>query len=292
MTSVLPAPSPAAGPRPAAEPIPVPARRPLPRWATGALGLAALAASAAAAVQGLFVMGPTPNQGEYSRLLVVHPPLAAGAYLAFGVTAAASLGYLIPRTRRPALDHLAGASAEIGVLLCALTLVTGSIWGHSTWGVWWTWDARLTAEALLLALFLGYLALRRVPAEEGVRGRRAAVAALIAALDIPVDHFATSWWRTLHQGSTISLTQPDKHLDAAHGIGLLLGFVAVLLVYGWLLVHRYRVEQLEARYEREGLSLALDARRAEGATSGASSPSEVRTSPTVGPSGALPGAPA
>ena len=155
-------------------------------------------------------------------------------------------------------------AAEIGVLLCALTLVTGSIWGHSTWGVWWTWDARLTAEALLLVLYLGYLALRRVPAEEEVRGRRSAIAALVAALDIPVDHFATSWWRTLHQGSTISLTKPDAHLDAAHGVGLLLGFVAVFLVYGWLLAHRYRLEQLESRYETEGLAAALEERRAEG----------------------------
>ena len=254
---------PTTGPPPTTGPL----RRRMPRWAVPALGAAALVASAAAAVQGLVVMGPTPNQGEYSRLLVVHPPLATGAYAAFGVTALASVLYLLPRTRRRSLDQLAGASAEIGVVLCALTLITGSIWGHSTWGVWWTWDARLTAEALLLALFLGYLALRRVPAEEGVRARRAAVAALIAVLDIPVDHYATSWWRTLHQGSTISLTNPDKHLDAAHGIGLLLGFVAVALVYAWLLVHRFRVEQLESRYEREGLSVALDARRAEGAPS-------------------------
>ena len=233
-------------------------------WAGPVLGAAALVASAAAAVQGLVVMGPTTNQGEYSRLLVVHPPLATGAYLAFGVTVVASALFLIPRTRRPEWDQLAGASAEIGVLFCALTLVTGSIWGHNTWGVWWTWDARLTAEALLLALYLGYLALRRVPAEETVRGRRCAVAALVAALDIPVDHYATSWWRTLHQGSSISLTQPDKHLDAAHGVGLLLGFVAIALVYAWLLGHRYRLEQLETRYESEGLSVALEERRAEG----------------------------
>ena len=248
----------------AADPAPVRAGTPSSGRGIRALGVAALLASSAAAIQGLVVMGPTTNQGEYSRLLVVHPPLATAAYLAFGVTALASVLFLIPRTRARGWDQLAGASAEIGVLFTALTLVTGSIWGHSTWGVWWTWDARLTAEALLLVLYLGYLALRRVPAEEDVRGRRAAVAALVAALDIPVDHFATSWWRTLHQGSTIRLTQPDAHLDAAHGVGLLLGFVAVLLVYGWLLAHRFRLEQLEARYETEGLAVAIEERRAEG----------------------------
>ena len=254
---------------------------------TSALGGAAIVASVAAVIQGLVVMGPTENQGDYSRLLVVHPPLATVAYLAFGVTAAASVLYLLPRTRRRSWDQLAGASAEIGVVLTALTLVTGSIWGHATWGVWWTWDAQLTAEALLLALFVGYLALRRVPAEETVRGRRCAVAALIAALDVPVDHFATSWWRTLHQGSSISLMQPDKHLDAAHGIGLLLGFVAMALVYGWLLIHRYQVEQLETRYEEEGLQVALDARRAEGGHLGATGPTDGAV-PSV-EAGALPG---
>ena len=233
------------------------------RWTT-VVGIAALLVSAAAAIQGLLVMGPTTNQGEYSRLLVVHPPLATLTYVAFGVTALCSVLYLVPRTRKQKWDLLAGASAEIGVVLCALTLVTGSIWGRPTWGVWWTWDARLTAEALLLVLFLGYLALRRVPAAFDVRARRSSVAALIAALDIPVDHFATSWWRTLHQASTVNLLKPDKHLDGAHGLGLLLGFVAMSLIYAWLLAHRYEVEKLETRYESEGLAMALDARRAEG----------------------------
>lgn len=234
------------------------------RWPTRALGAGAIALSAATIVDGLWIMGPTTEQGDYSRLLAVHPPVATVAYLAFGVTALASLLYLLPRTRRREWDHLAGASAEIGVVFCALTLVTGSIWGRPVWGVWWTWDARLTAEALLLALFLGYLALRRVPAAEHVRARRCAVAALIAVLDIPVDHFATTWWQTLHQGSSIDLLQPDKHLDAAHQVGLALGFMAMGLAYAWLVVHRYRVEQLEARYEHQGLAAALDARRAEG----------------------------
>jgi len=154
-------------------------------------------------------------------------------------------------------------------VFCGLTLVTGSIWGRPVWGVWWTWDARLTAEALLFALFLGYLALRRIPAQDVVRARRCAIAALIAVLDIPVDHYATAWWQTLHQGSSIDLLQPDKHLDTAHNVGLLLGFIGLGLAFAWLVVHRYRVEKLEARYEDQGLSLALDARRAEGASADA-----------------------
>jgi heme exporter protein C len=235
-----------------------------PSWLTKALGLGALGFAAAAAIDGLWVMGPTAEQRDYSRLLVVHPPVATLAYVGFGITALASALYLLPRTRRRDWDLLAGASAEVGVVFCGLTLITGSIWGRPVWGVWWTWDARLTAEALLFALFLGYLALRRVPASEHVRARRCAIAALIAALDIPIDHYATRWWQTLHQGSSIDLLQPDKHLDTAHNVGLALGFVALGLAFAWLLVHRYRVEQLEARFEAEELSVALEARHAEG----------------------------
>ncbi|HEY2428909.1 MAG TPA: cytochrome c biogenesis protein CcsA [Acidimicrobiales bacterium] len=245
-------------------PPPAAPRRRLPPWFTPVLGVAALVFSAAAVVDGLWILGPTAEQGDYSKLIVIHPAVATVAYVAFGVTALASLAYLWPRTRRREWDQLAGASAEIGVVFSVLTLVTGSIWGRPVWGVWWTWDARLTATALLLALFLGYLALRRIPAEEVVRGRRCAVAALVAALDVPVDHFATTWWQTLHQGSSVDVLQPTKHLDLSYNIGLLLGFVAMACVYGWLLIHRYRVEQLESRYEREGLTIALDARRAEG----------------------------
>lgn len=246
-------------------PAPAPARsRALPGWVSPAIGIAALASSAAVIVDGLWVLGPTAEQGVYSKLLAIHPPVATIAYLAFGVTAVASVLYLWPRTRRREWDQVAGASAEVGVVFCALTLITGSIWGRPVWGVWWTWDARLTATALLMALFLGYLALRRVPASEVVRGRRCAVAALIAVLDIPVDHYATTWWQTLHQGSSIDLLQPDKHIDTSHNVALMLGFVAMTLTYAWLLIHRYRIEQLEARFEQEGLASALEARRAEG----------------------------
>jgi heme exporter protein C len=240
--------------------------------ATRVLGLLTLVAGIAAAVQGLVVMGPTVEQGEYSRLLVVHPPLATATYLAFGVTALGSALWLIPRTRRPGWDLVAGASAEIGVVFCALTLATGAIWGKPTWGVWWTWDARLTSEALLGALFLGYLALRRVPAEPIVRARRCAIAALVAALDMPVVHYATSWWQTLHQGQTIRLLQPTKNLDPPQLVGMVLGFVAVTLLYGWLLIHRFRVEALEERFEREALARALEDRRAEGGGSQAVRP--------------------
>jgi heme exporter protein C len=229
--------------------------------ATRILGIAALATLALTYVLGLVVTDPDFVQGESVRLIYLHPGTAWVAYLAFGVTALASALYLWPRTRSRLWDLIAGASAELGVLFIALTLILGSIWGRATWGVWWDWDARLTTTALLLALFLGYLALRRVPAAVEVRSKRAAVAALIAAVDIPIVHMSVEWWRTLHQGRT--LIRPDPQIHGLQLQTLLLGILAMTLVYAWLLVHRFRVELLEEKLDDIGLATAIEERRAE-----------------------------
>jgi heme exporter protein C len=234
---------------------------------TRVLGLLALVSLGTTVVAGLS-LPQTQEQHAYSRLIAIHPPIAWGAYLALGVTGLASALYLWPRTRRRSWDLIAGSSAEIGAVFLALTLVTGSIWGRPTWGVWWVWDARLTLTALLLALSLGYLALRRVPAAAEVRGTRSAIAALLMLAVVPIDHFAVDWWRTLHQDS--SFERAKSNLDGAFIAAMLLGFAAMTLVYAWLLVHRYRLEQLEERLETEGLELALAERRAEANVTGAS----------------------
>ena len=112
---------------------------------------------------GLFVSPPDDMQRDAVRLMYVHVPAAWVAYLAFGVTTLASVLYLWRRTRSPAWDTVAGASAELGVMFTGLTLVLGSLWGRPVWGVWWAWDARLVSTAVLFFLYLGYLALRRMP---------------------------------------------------------------------------------------------------------------------------------
>jgi heme exporter protein C len=232
--------------------------------ATRLLGLTALAGMITTVVLGLWVTPPDVVQGEVVRILYLHAPVAWVAYLAFGVTALASLLYLWPRTRSRFWDQLAGASAEIGVVCTALTLAIGAIWGRATWGVWWTWDARLTTTVLLLALFLGYLALRKVPGDVETRSRRSAIAGLVAALDVPIVHMSVTWWRTLHQPPSVlkpDFLHPDIHGSMAWT--LLVGFLAMTLVYAWLLVHRFHVEKLEEELDLRGLDVAIAERRAE-----------------------------
>jgi heme exporter protein C len=228
---------------------------------TRVLGLVALATTALVIVLGLAVTPPDVVQGDLVRLIYVHPAVSTWCFVAFGVVALASLLYLWPRTRSRLWDLIAGAAAEIGVVFCALSLATGSIWGRPSWGVWWTWDARLTLTALLCALFLGYLALRRTGGAIEVRSKRSAIAGVMFAIVVPIDHYATEWWRTLHQGDTLLRTHPLIHGQQL--ITMLLSFVSFGLIFAWLFVHRFRLEQLEERLETEGLEQALEARRAE-----------------------------
>jgi heme exporter protein C len=231
------------------------------------LGVAATVSVALTVWLGLWITPPDKTQGDLVRLLYIHPPIAWVMYLAYGVTAIASVLYLWRRTRSPFWDRLAAASAELGIVFNALTLVTGSIWGRPTWGVWWTWDARLTSTALLLILFLGYLAIRRIPADQAVRARRCAVAALVAAVDVPIVHFSVLWWQTLHQPPSILTTDPFS--TSSHGVHgsmawtLLLGFVAFTLLFSWMLAVRYRIEVLQDQLGDGELEISLAERRAE-----------------------------
>lgn len=228
---------------------------------TRVLGAGAAVTLVATAVLGLWVTPPDIVQGDKVRLLYVHPPLAWVAMLAYGLTAAASALYLWPRTRSRAFDHLAGASAEVGVVFTGLMIVTGSIWGKATWGVWWTWDPLLTSSALLFVLYLGYLALRRAPGDIHKRSRRSAIAALVAFVDVPIVQMSVEWWHSLHQKPTV--TASAMKISGIMAWTLLLGFVAFTLLWLWLMVHRFRIEAMAEELEVAGLDRAIEARHAE-----------------------------
>ena len=245
---------------------------------TRVLGILCLVGITALLAFGLLWSAPDVVQRDSVRIMYVHVPVSIVAFLAFAVTAFGSAMYLWKKSQF--WDLTAGASAEIGVIYTSLTLVTGMLWGRPTWGVYWVWDARLTTTALLLVLFLGYLAVRRIPSDPDVRAKRAAIAGLIAFVDVPIVHYSTVWWRTLHQGPTI--TRLDPQIDGLMLFSLMLGMVVFLLVYLWLLVHRFRVAYLESQVEDQGLDIALAERRAEAtvATNGATAPTVASTPPT------------
>ena len=154
----------------------------------------------------------------------------------------ASIAYLARRAERA--DHVAHASAELGVLFTGLTIATGSIWGKPTWGAWWTWDARLTSVSILFVMYLGYLLLRGMIDEGDRAARYAAVLGVVAALNIPLVHFSVYWWRTLHQPP--SLMRPGGSMPGMIVAALLVNFAAFSLLYLYFLAKRVRLLRLEA----------------------------------------------
>ena len=233
--------------------------------ATRVIGALALIGMAWLLLFGLVLSPPDEAQGEAVRMLYIHVPTAWLAFLAFGITALGSALYLFPKTRSLAWDRVAGASAEVGVLYTGLTLVAGAIWGRITWGVYWTWDARLTSTALLFLLFLGYLAIRRLPAPPEVRAKRAAIAGLIAFVDVPIVHLSVEWWRSLHQGATVARRDLNAELDGTMLFSLFFALFVFTLIYVWLLLHRQRQLWLEDHQGQASLDQAIADRRAEAA---------------------------
>ncbi len=194
-------------------------------------------------------------QGESARIISVHVPTAWLAFLAFGLTAVFGLAWLA--TKRSKLDHLAAASAEIGVLFTALALVTGMIWGKVTWGIAWDWgDARLASTAMMFFVYLGYLALRRATPDATQRARRSAILGAVGALQVPLVYFSVNIWRTLHQTQSV---RPDgASMPTETLISMLVNLGAFTLLYLALLAWRTDQLRIEETYLAE-TSLAPNA---------------------------------
>jgi heme exporter protein C len=226
-----------------------------------ALGWAAILSLVVLALFGLWGAPEDATQKEAQRLMYLHVPAAWLAYLAFGVTALGSALFLWPRTRSMVWDRIAGASAELGVMFTGLTLVLGSLWGKPVWGIWWAWDARLVTTAVLFFLYLGYLALRRIPSGDPVgSAKRNAIAALIAFVDVPIVHFSVEWWRTLHQKATVFNPQLSAKIHGVMALTLWMGVIAFTILYVYLLDRRYRLAALEDDMEQREVDAAIAAR--------------------------------
>lgn len=209
---------------------------------TRVLGWLAVVGILAGLVAGFGYAPREAVQGNVQRIMYLHVPSVLTAYLAFGLVLLGSVGYLL--TRRPGWDRLAAAAAEIGVVFTAVTIVSGSIWGRPTWGVWWTWDARLTATAVLLLVYVGYLLLRAMVEEAEMRARYAAVVGIVGAANIPIVHFSVYWWRALHQPAAMlgpgSAPMPDWMK-----LVVLVNWIAFTLLFAYFLSRRLEIARLE-----------------------------------------------
>jgi len=122
-----------------------------------------------------------------------------------------------------------------------LGIVGGSIWGKPTWGVWWTWDARLTTTTILLFIYIGYLMLRSYMSDDNRKGKYAAVVGIVGFLDIPIVHQSVVWWRTLHQPPTI-MRMGEPTIAPSMLLTLLVNLLAFTLLYSYLLSKKFSLE--------------------------------------------------
>jgi len=215
----------------------MPSEIPSRRWPWAAVGVVV-----AVAVTLAMISPADTVQGELVRIMYVHVPAAWLAYLAFGVTLLSSIGYLIFKDLT--WDRVAASSAEIGVYFTGLAIALGMIWAKPTWGVWWTWDARLTLTAIMFFVYVGYLAMRKTTDDPQVRAGRAAVLGVLGAVQIPLVHFSVVWWRTLHQPASILRPDGPAIQDALMLWALLTAVVAFSVVYLALMVKRIELHRL------------------------------------------------
>jgi heme exporter protein C len=197
-----------------------------------------------AAIWLVFLYAPEERvMGAPQRIFYFHVPLAMMTFLAVFVLLVGSVGYLW--TRQRAWDDLSRAASEVGLLFCTLVLVTGPIWAKPAWGVWWTWEARLTTTLLLWLLLIGGQMVRSYATNREQGARLAAVVGIVAALDVPIVYKAVDWWRGQHP----VLFRPGASRALAPGMSETFRFciLAFLLLFALLLALRYRLARLEDR---------------------------------------------
>ena len=203
----------------------------------------ALPAVAVGLYLGLVWAPPDAMIGNVQRIMYVHFPSWIATALSYLTGFLCSVLYLV--RRRPALDHLAQAGVEVGVLFNTTGLITGSIWGRPTWGVWWTWDPRLTTTAIMLIIFVGYLLVRAFLEDPDARARVGALVAIVGFVTLPIVYFSVRWWRTLHQPQSSPNT-----VDPEMVVALRTMMVAFALGAAYLISRRYELARLEAAAEQ------------------------------------------
>lgn len=200
--------------------------------------LVSLVAVVAACVRAIWFTPVDAMLGAAQKIFYVHVPAAiAGLYIACGLLAVASIGYLWIKDER--LDRLAEASAEVGLLFMGIVLVTGPIWARTSWGTWWVWEARITSTLFLWLLVLGYLVLRGAVETPENRARLSAVMGSLAALLVPFIHLTVKLFRGMHpQPVVIKPEKPSMPGEMLSTFGL--ASIAFLLLFFALLRLRYR----------------------------------------------------
>lgn len=179
-------------------------------------------------------------QGAIFRIIFFHVPAAWTSFLGFFVAFVCSILYLA--TKKLRYDAVAVAVTEVGLAYAAANLVTGMIWGRIIWGIWWTWDPRLTSMLVCWLLYAGYLMLRRAVEEPTQRARVSAVLSVFAFVDVPIVFFSIKWWRTQHPQPVV---WGGGSMDASYWNMLFVNWIPLILIAVMLTLIRLRQEEIQ-----------------------------------------------
>jgi len=210
-------------------------------WVLG-FGWAAFLLLCTGAVWGLAYAPADYQQGHSVRIMFVHVPAAMvsqSLYMGMGVA-----GLVLFVWRMKLADVAIGACIPLGMALTALALFTGGVWGRPTWGTWWVWDGRTVSTLVMLFLYIGIYALRGAIDDPELRGKAAALVAMVGTLNIPVIKYSVEWWNTLHQGASVFLTQKPS-MPAQMWLPLLVMALGFYAFAGHNVLSRMRIEILD-----------------------------------------------
>jgi heme exporter protein C len=201
---------------------------------------------AAAAYASFFIAPSDAKQGLIYRILFLHVSSAWTGLTAFLIGFVGNLLYVWKR--QPQWDWLGVSAVEVGLAFTTVVLVTGPIWAHPVWGIWWTWDARLTSTFIMWLLYVSYLLLRTLVEEPDRRALFSALFGIFAFLDVPLVFGSIRWWRTQHP-QPIVMGGADAGMDPVMFRVLMFAWLAMLALMTLLLRQRYRLEAMRSEFE-------------------------------------------
>jgi heme exporter protein C len=208
-------------------------------------GLIAFALLSYGLYQALIAAPTEQTMGNVQRIFYYHVPSAWTAFLLFFANFLASAVYLWKRG--PRSDAFALATAEVGVVFCTIVLITGPLWARPVWGIWWTWDARLTTTLILWLIYVSYLILRRY-SSGGQTPVLAAALAIFGFIDVPIVYLSIRYFRTQHPQPVIAGGQ-GSGIDPLMLKALLINWAAFMFFGSIVVWLRYRLERLRQQVE-------------------------------------------
>ena len=199
-------------------------------------------------VYALFISPPDYIQGDSVRIMYIHVPSSFIALGCFGFIGIASIGNLIFKIK--ILPLMSKSLAPVGLIFTLISIVTGSLWGKPTWGIWWAWDARLTSMLILLLLYIIYIAVWKWVEDFDKANKASSVIAIIALLNLPIIKYSVDWWNTLHQTSSITITSAPK-IHYTMLVPLIIMLTGMIIYSIIIFLMRYKIEVIKLKLARK-----------------------------------------